>query len=325
MIEKLNNINAETEGEKIGITPNTVRRIRKGNNPAMLDTAQKFAAYFGLELSQAFEQRRETIPLSPVTVNRIAVTISAIFTSLVRAEVLTKNPVTNAVKPQIGEAERGAYLNNKQLEIFINALERVEESNTRVALTLCLQLGLRSGEARGLRWSDVDFQCGIVSINNAVGRTAKGEALSQPKTKRSLRKLPLSPYLHELLVIHSDKQSAYALSVGSQWNRLGLVVTNTKGGILSQSVLWNAVQRIIKANPELPQGLHTHSLRHSFVSLLISSGLDVVTVASLAGDTVDIITRIYAHALKEREAAAMGQIGAVFAQISAVAPQLTGR
>jgi site-specific recombinase XerD len=75
-----------------------------------------------------------------------------------------------------------------------------------------------------------------------------------------------------------------------------------------------AVKNIIKAHPELPKDLHPHSLRHSFVSLLISSGLDVVTVASLAGDTVDIITRIYAHALKEREAAAMDRVGGVFAQ-----------
>jgi site-specific recombinase XerD len=70
---------------------------------------------------------------------------------------------------------------------------------------------------------------------------------------------------------------------------------------MERSRLHTAVKSIVKANPELPPDLHPHSLRHSFVSLLISSGLDVVTVASLAGDTVDIITRIYAHALKERE------------------------
>lgn len=98
---------------------------------------------------------------------------------------------------------------------------------------------------------------------------------------------------------------------------MGLVCPNQTGGIMARSRLHRAVKSIVKANPELPQDLHPHSLRHSFVSLLISSGLDVVTVASLAGDTVDIITRIYAHALKEREAAAMDKVGGVFAQISA--------
>jgi integrase len=316
---KLNDVIAETLGPKIGVAPATVRRIRRGKNPATIETARKFAAYYGLELAQAFERRREPAPLSPATVNRIAVTMSAIFASLVRAEVLTKNPVTNAVKPQIGETERGAFLDRGQLQIFMAALENIRDGNIRVALTLCLHLGLRSGEARALRWNDVDLANGIVSVNGAVGRTADGEGIGQPKTKRSRRKLPLSPYLHGLLAEHSGAQSAYAASVGSQWHGQDLVITNTTGGILSPSVLWNAVQRIIKANPGLPQDLHPHSLRHSFVSLLISSGLDVVTVASLAGDTVDIITRIYAHALKEREAAAMAQMGAVFARITTTA------
>ena len=62
-------------------------------------------------------------------------------------------------------------------------------------------------------------------------------------------------------------------------------------------------------------------MRNTFVTLLIASGLDVVTVASLAGDTVDVIVKTYAHALKEREAAAMNEIGGVFAQVSAVAPK----
>ena len=58
--------------------------------------------------------------------------------------------------------------------------------------------------------------------------------------------------------------------------------------------------------------------------MLIASGMDIVTVASLAGDSVDVITKVYAHALKEREAAAMDKIGAVFEQISAATPKLMG-
>ncbi|MBQ3224855.1 MAG: hypothetical protein IJB42_04020, partial [Oscillospiraceae bacterium] len=64
-----------------------------------------------------------------------------------------------------------------------------------------------------------------------------------------------------------------------------------------------------------PQGLHAHSLRHSFVSLLISNGLDVVNVASLAGDTIEIISKHYAHSFAERRAAAMDIVGNSFAQL----------
>ena len=76
-----------------------------------------------------------------------------------------------------------------------------------------------------------------------------------------------------------------------------------------------AVKRILNARKELPRGLHAHSMRHSFVSLLISNGLDVVNVAALAGDTVEIIVKHYAHSFAERRAAAMDVVGASFAQL----------
>jgi hypothetical protein len=54
-------------------------------------------------------------------------------------------------------------------------------------------------------------------------------------------------------------------------------------------------------------------MRHSFVSLLIANGLDVVNVAALAGDTIEIISKHYAHSFAERRAAAMDIVGASFA------------
>ena len=80
-----------------------------------------------------------------------------------------------------------------------------------------------------------------------------------------------------------------------------------------------AVKRILTARKELPRGLHAHSMRHSFVSLLIANGLDAVNVAALAGDTIEIISKHYAHSFAERRAAAMDTVGDSFAQLSSPA------
>jgi hypothetical protein len=56
------------------------------------------------------------------------------------------------------------------------------------------------------------------------------------------------------------------------------------------------------------------------ISLLISNGLDLVTVAALAGDTIEIINKHYAHSFAERRAAAMDVVGASFAQLVTPAP-----
>ena len=84
-----------------------------------------------------------------------------------------------------------------------------------------------------------------------------------------------------------------------------------------------AVKRLLNVCKELPRKLHAHSLRHSFVSLLIANGVDVVTVAALAGDTPEIITKHYAHSFSERRAATMEIVGISFAQLAPAPLMLT--
>lgn len=238
------------------------------------------------------------------------------FTACVKNGVLLQNPVINATKPRIGEKDIPAYLDNTTIPIFLDALNELNIDNSiRVALTLMLMLGLRSGEARGLRWIDIDFNNNIVSIEKNVGDTFNGLALTELKTKRSRRKLPLSPVLRDILLNHKKILDENARNFGSAWQDNGLICPNATGGLMDKATPNKAVKRILNARKELPRGLHAHSLRHSFVSLLISNGLDVVNVASLAGDTIEIISKHYAHSFAQRRAAAMDVVGNSFAQL----------
>ncbi|MDR0616630.1 MAG: tyrosine-type recombinase/integrase [Synergistaceae bacterium] len=294
---------------------NTFVRVRHGDN-CDKEIAEKVAKYFGVPLSSAFEKKADVKPLSAAYVSKITYTLSALFTACVRNGVLLQNPVTNATKPRIGEQDMPAYLDNAQIPIFLGALNELDiDSSARVSLTLMLMLGLRSGEARGLRWIDIDFNSGIVSIEKNCGDTLNGLALTELKTKRSRRKLPLSPMLRDILLEHKAGQERYARSLGSMWQGNGVVCPNLTGGLMDKATPNKAVKRILNAREDLPRGLHAHSMRHSFVSLLISNGLDVVNVAALAGDTIEIISKHYAHSFAERRAAAMDVVGASFAQL----------
>jgi len=295
-----------------GIGANTLLRVRAGKTVDEL-TAVKISGYFNTNINTAFEKRKTVKPLKPITVNRISTSLSGFFTACVKNDIIIRNPCQAATKPRVGEPERGAYLDSETLPIFLSALDGVNNDNVRVALTLCLHLGLRSGEARALKWGDVDFVNRILSINHSTTETAHGGlALSEPKTKRSIRKLPLSAYLVAVLNEHQEKQAQQAAALGSVWTHNGLVITNSVGELIGKSPLQLEVKRIVKHNPALPPKLHPHSLRHSFCSLLIANGLDVVNVAALAGDTVEVISKIYAHSFAERRAAAMDMINSAF-------------
>lgn len=301
---------------EIGINEdNTFIRVRNGKNCSK-ETAQKVAKYYGMPLLTAFEQKIDVKPLSAEYVSKITYTLSALFTVCVKNGVLLQNPVINATKPRIGEKDIPAYLDNITIPIFLDGLNEVDIDNSiRVALSLMLMLGLRSGEARGLRWIDIDFNNNIVSIEKNVGETFNGLALTDLKTKRSRRKLPLSPILRDILLNHKTILDERARALCSAWKDNGLVCPNLTGGLMDKATPNKTVKRILNARKELPRGLHAHSLRHSFVSLLISNGLDVVNVAALAGDTIEIISKHYAHSFAERRAAAMDVVGNSFAQL----------
>lgn len=302
---------------EIGIgVDNTFVRIRRGEN-CNKNIAEKIAKYYGVSLPAAFEKKVDAKPLSAAYVSKITYTLSALFTACVKNGILLQNPVSNATKPRVGEMDIPAYLDNTQIPIFLDALGKLDIDNSiRVALTLMLMLGLRSGEARGLRWIDVDFNNDVVSVEKNCGDTLNGLALTELKTKRSRRKLPLSPVLRSILLEHKNWLDEYSRSLGPMWQEYGVVCPNKTGGLMDKVSPNKAVKRILAARKDLPRGLHAHSMRHSFVSLLISNGLDVVNVAALAGDTVEIISKHYAHSFAERRAAAMDIVGASFAQLN---------
>lgn len=192
--------------------------------------------------------------------------------------------------------------------------QRIDNADIRILLTLCLDCGLRNGEARALSWNNIDFTSRVIHIKHGITKDRNGkEIIGIPKTKRSRRDLPLSLYLHDLLLEHKERQDKIAAERGTAYNnRYNLVATNTAGNIMQLSALTHYMKRIREENPELPADLHTHSLRHSFCSLLIARGYNVVLVAALLGDTVEMVTKIYAHSFKALEREAMSDLSSIF-------------
>jgi integrase len=239
----------------IGID-NTFVRVRRGDN-CDKGIAEKIVKYFGVPLLTGFKKIVGVKPLSAAYVSKITYTLSALFSACVKNGILLQNPVVNATKPRIGEQDIPAYLDNTQIPIFLEALNELDiNSSIRVALTLMLMLGLRSGEARGLRWADVGFDNGVVNIEKNCGDTFNGLELTDLKTKRSRRKLPLSPVLRDILLEHRKQQFQYAGSLGSLWKENGVICPNATGGLMDKATPNKAIKRILNARKELPRALN---------------------------------------------------------------------
>lgn len=93
-----------------------------------------------------------------------------------------------------------------------------------------LALGLRQGEALGLRWEDVDLDARLLRIRRALQRQRGGGLVfTEPKTRRSKRTVPLPVPLVQALIEHRERQDKERVTAGSMWQGSPCVFTSPIG------------------------------------------------------------------------------------------------
>ena len=162
--------------------------------------------------------------------------------------------------------------------------------------TIALSLGLRLGEALGLRWSDVDFDKGLLQVRRTLQRIKGGVAFSEPKTARSYRTLVLPDVAISTLTAHRVRQLEQRLAAGQRWGGHDLVFTNGDGNPLDRANVRKQFHRLLQT-AGLPQ-IRIHDLRHTAATLLMLQGVNPRTVMELLGHSdVTMTLNTYSHVL----------------------------
>jgi integrase len=123
-----------------------------------------------------------------------------------------------------------------------------------------LNTGLRRGEALALRWSDVDLEADVLRVRGTLARVDGALVVTEPKTAKSRRSVPLSATAGRVLREVRTAQAAERLRAGSAWQQTGYVFTTELGTPYEPRNSLRALQSAA-AHAGLPDiGLHT--LRH---------------------------------------------------------------
>jgi integrase len=175
-------------------------------------------------------------------------------------------------------------------------LAAAEGDRLEALYRVALALGLRLGEALGLKWEYVDLDAGTLRVRYALQRIDGTLQLKEPKTEHSRRTLSLPASLVAALRAHRDRQAFERAAVGSEWRESGLVFTNTLGGPLEPSNVLKAFKRIL-VRAGLPEQ-RFHDLRHAAASLLLAQGVPVRVVMDILGHTQMATTMdLYSHVM----------------------------
>lgn len=214
----------------------------------------------------------------------------------VRLRTIPASPLTAVEKPRHKPEERPIF-SLSQLQTYLGALEG---ESYGVPLLLAVGLGLRRCELLGLQWVDINLDANLLQIRHALKRVEGGRVLGNPKSASGKRIIPLPSSVVKGLYRQKADQLQAKLLAGERWEETGFVFTNTVGRPLSENVLRNAHDRIVRVN-DLPR-LRLHDLRHCCASYLLSQGLPIKMVSEIIGhSSVAITLSIYGHVLKEQK------------------------
>ncbi len=192
----------------------------------------------------------------------------------------------------------------EETQIFFDSLSS-EPLKYQVFFTVAVYSGFRRGELLGLKWSDIDFENNIISINraNLFLKSQGGMYESTPKTKSSFRSLKLPPVVFELLQKLKSEQAQKRLYMGGKWKQTDFVFTTEYGAPMGADTPRHFLEKYCD-KIGLPR-VCVHSFRHLNASLLIANGIDSKTVSnSLGHSQVSTTLNIYAHAFQEQQARA---------------------
>ncbi|MDR0826804.1 MAG: site-specific integrase [Desulfovibrio sp.] len=186
-------------------------------------------------------------------------------------------------------------LSHDEMTRFIQALDAEPDQNAAGIIRLALTTGMRKGAILALRWDDVDFERGFITLQ---GRSAKNK-----KTER----IPLSSATRAVLESVERTDSPFVFPGPGGEERKSFVL----------------MPRRVRDRAGLPKDFRPlHGLRHTFASWLASSGaVDLYTLQKLLTHSSPQMTQRYAHLADEALQRAAAVAGDIFQGVSGTGPE----
>ncbi|GHO75601.1 site-specific integrase [Ktedonobacter sp. SOSP1-85] len=262
-------------------------------------TAQKIQTFYAQKMKEG------------VSAIRVRCIHGALHTALEharRVKLVSVNVCTDVQLPSRPKP-RHMVLTPEQAALF---LQKIRDHELEALVTLALTTGMRKGELIGLRWSDIDFDKGMLKVSRAVVYVNNvGFVEGEPKTEASKRIIMLPAFVLSALSAHHMNLIEKSLDVGKVWVDHDLVFPNDKGDFLMPSALFRRFRKLLK-QVGLPD-MRFHDLRHSAATLLLSMGVQLKVIQELLGhSSIEITADIYAHVLPPTHKEAMDKMGDFF-------------
>lgn len=235
------------------------------------------------------------------------------FINNLKCSPSTSKTVFSTLKTALKAAEMNNYIVNtwsnvrlpKSGKSFVRILtqseqqqlENILDNENDIGIWLALYTGLRIGELCALKWSDIDFQKGILTVNGTQARTEKGIEIISPKSQSSKRKIPIPQFIICKL---KNIEQKYEFVISRKAKETDVRT-------------YRRYFKALLAKAHLPE-IKFHAIRHTFATRALEVGMDYKTLSEILGhSTVSITLDLYAHSLDEHKKREMDKLGSIWA------------
>lgn len=244
-------------------------------------------------LEDFYKEIRQNTTYSDKTIQHFYVIINTALKRAILWGYIVNNPNSFIEKPKVRKKEIECY-SPEDVEKLLDILQN-EPLKYQAVIYLALDSGARRGEIVGLTWNDVDFNKKTLKINKSVQYTTElGIFEKTTKTQSSDRVIYISDKTINVLKAYKKEQLENKLKLGSKWGNSKRIFTTPFGGDMHPDTPSQILEKIIKKY-ELKK-ISFHGLRHTSISLQISSGIQSQIISKRAGhSSVTTTHSIYSH------------------------------
>jgi integrase len=238
--------------------------------------------------------------LSGATRHQIYRTLKTALRAARRWKLLDENPVADVTAPQVPHRQPTIW-DIEQIHLFLGAA-RGTTYYRLFYLLVCS--GIRPGEALALRWIDVDWLLGTITVRQKFYRLGKKQVWGDTKTHRQATTVSIEePMVAELRELQREQQQDRA-RWGEDYRDHGLVFCQANGEPLHEENIAGRAFKAIIAKAGLPD-IRLYDLRHCHATLLANAKVPIHVVQHRLGHRKPATTlQYYTHALPDADRAA---------------------
>ena len=255
---------------------------------------KRLAAISAMDLQELINSKADTCTTIIENVYHI---LESIFKRVYTEGIIPRDITVGLEKPSKAKESRRALTEAEE-----EAAKKLMQEENGLLVALLYYTGMRLGEALGLQWECVDFRKKVIHVRQQVN-LRKG-MITPPKTKESIRDIPLPDELAEMLVRGFPQAFVFPAPDGTYYR-------NSSSNRLWRSLMERMAE--LESDIETREGgasiLTPHYFRHNYASILYNAGVDVLSAQKFLGHAnVKVTLEIYSHLSKEKEDASAGAV-----------------